>query len=91
VSTDPGAAPAEERSRPADVVAGFLASLAIFVSVIGVVWRPLRLIPLAILLALVAAGMSGRQQRLSFVAVLTGAVCIFLGMVVAVVFKKPLW
>jgi hypothetical protein len=91
VSSEPGATRAGDSYRPADVVAGFLATLAIFVSAIGVIWRPLRLIPLAILLALIAAGMSARQQRLAFTAVLIGACCFFLGMVVAVVFKKPLW
>jgi NADH:ubiquinone oxidoreductase subunit 5 (subunit L)/multisubunit Na+/H+ antiporter MnhA subunit len=42
------------RSRPAETVAGFLAAASIFVSITGVMYRPLRLIPLAIVLALIA-------------------------------------
>jgi lysylphosphatidylglycerol synthetase-like protein (DUF2156 family) len=91
VSSEPSATRSDDRFRPSDIVAGFLATIAIFASAIGVVWHPLRLIPISILLALIAAGMSGRQQRISFAAVLICAVCFFLGMVVAVVFKKPLW
>ena len=44
-----------ERARPAETVAGFLAATAIFVSVTGIAYRPLRLIPLAIMLALVTS------------------------------------
>ena len=48
-----------ERSSPVETVAGLLAAVAIFVSLIGVAYRPLRLIPLAILLALVALAIGG--------------------------------
>jgi hypothetical protein len=79
------------RLAPHETVAGFLAALALFVECIGVVWHPLRLIPISLLLALIAAAMGGRYQRLAYLAVLIGAFAFFLGMTVAVIFKHPLW
>ena len=37
------------QSRPAETVAGLLAALSIFFSLIGVAYRPARLIPVALL------------------------------------------
>ena len=79
------------RSRPSEWVAGYLASTAIFISLIGIAWHPLRLILPAILLALLASAMGGRHQRLAFVAVLVGGVSFFLGMMFAVLAEHPLW
>jgi hypothetical protein len=80
-----------ERSRPAETIGGLLAAVAIFVSLTGVVYRPLRLIPLAILLALIALAIGGRHERLAGYAVITGAVCFVVGMAAAVVTSNPLW
>jgi hypothetical protein len=80
-----------ERSRPAETIGGLLSAVAIFVSLTGVVYRPLRLIPLAILLALVALAIGGRHERLAGYAVITGGVCFVLGMAAAVVTSNPLW
>ena len=80
-----------ERPRPAETVAGLLAAVAIFVSLTGVVYRPLRLIPLAIVLALIALAIGGRHERLAGYAVLTGAACFVVGMAAAVVTSNPLW
>jgi uncharacterized protein DUF4383 len=74
-----------------DTLAGFLAAAAIFVSATGVAYRPLRLIPLAILLALIAVGIGGRSERLATAAVFFGAACFAVGMAVAVVTSNPLW
>ena len=81
----------DSTQRPSDLVAGFLASLAIFVSLIGIAWHPLRLIAPSIIIAMVAAAMGGRQNRLAFAAVLVVAVSFFLGMTIAVVTQRPLW
>jgi hypothetical protein len=78
-------------ARPSETVAGFLSALAIFASVIGVVWHPLRLIPVAIILALIAAAMGGRHDRLARAAVMICAVCFFLGMTISVVTSRALW
>ena len=80
-----------ERTRPAETVAGLLAAASIFVSVIGIAYRPLRLIPVAILLALIAAGIGGRAARLAAWAVGIGAVAFAVGMAVAVITSHPLW
>ena len=79
------------RRRPAETVAGFLAATAIFVSLAGVAYRPLRLIPFAILLSLIAAGIGGRSERLATYAVSIGAACFAIGLAVAVITSHPLW
>ena len=79
------------RVRPAETIAGFLASVSIFTSLVGVAYRPLRLIPLAILLALVAVGIGGRSARLATWAVGIGALCFAVGMAAAVITSHPLW
>jgi hypothetical protein len=76
---------------PASVVAGYLSAFAIFFSAIGVVWHPLRLIPVSLVLALVAVGLGGPRRRLTLAAVLICAACFFVGMVIAVALSKPLW
>jgi hypothetical protein len=78
-------------SRPSEIVAGFLASLAIFISLIALAWHPLRLVMPAILIALIAAAIGGRFQRLAFAAVMITAACFFFGMTIAVVTSRPLW
>jgi hypothetical protein len=79
------------RPRPSETVAGFLAAMSIAICLIGVAWHPLRLILPGIVIAMIAAGMGGRYQRLAFAAVLTSAVCFFAGMLIAVVTQNPLW
>ena len=79
------------RRRPAETLAGFLAAVSIFVCLTGVAYRPLRLIPFGILLALIAIGIGGRSERLATVAVAVGAVSFAVGMAVAVVTSHPLW
>ncbi len=83
---------AQAEPRPTtELVAGFLAALSIFASLIGVAWHPLRLIAPAIIVAMISAAMTGRQNRLAFAAVLVGAACFFLGMTIAVVTGHSLW
>jgi hypothetical protein len=81
-------------SGPSDAretVAGFLAAAALFVSLIGVAYRPARLIPVAIVVALVSARMTERHSRLAAWAVGIAIVCWTLGMTVAVVTENPLY
>jgi hypothetical protein len=78
-------------SRTSETVAGLLASLAIFVSLISLAWHPLRLIMPAILCALIAAAIGGRHRRLAFAAVMIAAACFFFGMTIAVVTSRSLW
>ena len=83
--------PEAERSGYGEVVAGYLAALAIFFSLISLAWHPIRLLAPAMLLALISAGMTGRGKRLPLVAVLTVAVCFFLGMMITVITGRALW
>jgi hypothetical protein len=86
-----GILPERTRGAPTETLAGFLAAISIFISAIGLVYRPLRLIPLAILLALIAVGFGGRSGRLATFAVAVGAICFVVGMAIAVVTSHPLW
>ena len=79
------------RWSTADTVAGFLATLSIFASAVGLVWRPARIIPAAVLIALIAARMSARNQRIAFYAVIAGVVCWTAGMSIAVITENPLY
>ena len=85
------AEPERVRGGSAETVAGFLASAAIFVGAVGVAYRPLRLIPLAILLALIASAIGGRNGRLATAAVFICAACFAVGVALAVVTSNPLW
>lgn len=79
------------RSGAADIVSGYLSAFAIFASLIALAWHPLRLLPFAIVLALVASAMAQRSRRLAFAAVAIAGICFFLGMTIAVVTQRPLW
>jgi hypothetical protein len=80
-----------ERSRPAETLAGFLAAASIFVSLTGMAYRPLRLIPFAIVLALIALAIGGRHERIAASAVFIGAVSFTVGLAAAVITSNPLW
>ncbi len=77
--------------RPSETVSGFLAAIAIFTSVIGIFWHPLRLILPAIALALIASSMAAGKGRLQYASVLIGAVSLFLGLALAVATSHALW
>ena len=78
-------------SRSAYTVAGFLSAMAIFAALIGIAWHPLRLVVPAMLIALVAAAMAPKGNRLAQVAVAVAAASFFVGMLVSVVTQRPLW
>lgn len=79
------------RWSAADTVAGFLATISIFASLLALAYRPVRILPFAIVLALIAARMSARNQRLAGWALATAVVCWTLGMTIAVVTESPLF
>jgi hypothetical protein len=85
-------AEASARQRPAETIAGFLAALAIFMSAVGVAYRPLRFIPLALVFAFIAAAMAtGRNAKLAALATGVGTVCFVAGMAIAVITENPLF
>jgi len=83
--------PASEATSHVDVISGWLASFAIFFALISLAWHPIRLLAPAFLLALISSGMSGRGKRLPFIAMITVAVCFFLGMMISVITGRALW
>jgi hypothetical protein len=78
-------------SRPADTIAGLLAALSLAASLIGLAYLPARVIPFALLLAVIAAGMGGRNSRLAAAAIATGAACFVVGMALAVITNNPVF
>ena len=89
---------APEQSSATDTIAGLLAVASVVLSGIGMGFglllqldaRPARLAPVAILLALVAARMSARNQTLALRAALFAAFAWVVGMTVAVITEGPL-
>ena len=77
--------------KTSETVAGFLSALAIFMSLVGLAWHPLRLILPSLVIALIASGMGSGKGRLQYAAVLICGACLFFGLTIAVVFTKPLW
>ena len=86
-----------------DTLAGLMASVAIFISVLGATdfdfsiegthldARPVRLSVAAVVLALVAAGLGGRHRRLAGAAVAIAGACWIIAMTVAVITQRPLF
>jgi hypothetical protein len=82
---------AVEGRRPAETVAGVIAAVALFVGAIAIFYRPVRLSPVALVVALIAAGIGGRHARLAAAAVAVISVGWVLGMIYCVVEDEPLW
>jgi hypothetical protein len=80
-----------ERSGAVDTVAGLMAAFAIAAASLGIVYKPVRVIPIAVVVALVALGIGGRHVRLAGFAVIWGAVCWVAGMTIAVITERALW
>jgi hypothetical protein len=80
-----------ERHGTVDTVAGFLAAFAIALGVLAVAERPARLGPVAILLALLAARISVRRERLSLIAIVIAMIGFVAGMSFAVLTESPLY
>ena len=81
---------ARERSA-AEAVAGLLAALAITVSFVAWAYRPARLAPAALVVALIAVGIGGRHQRLASFAVAAAAIGWFVGMTIAIITERPIF
>ena len=82
---------AGEEHPSVDAVAGLLAAAAIVLAVVGLVYRPARLEPVAVLVAFAAGGMSLRWRKLAGVAVAVAALGFFFGMTIAVLAERPLF
>jgi hypothetical protein len=75
----------------AELVAGFLSVVSMVGSALAIFWEPLKVSPFAVLIALIAVGMSPRGARLPFLAVAFGALCFVIGMAVAVTTNNPIY
>ena len=86
-------APLEERrSSGAETVAGFLAAISLTASAIAIVYRPLRLAPFAILIALIASALAKeRHKRLAAAAVVAASAAWLIGMAIAVLTSNPIY
>jgi hypothetical protein len=65
--------------------------MAIAAALIGIVCHPLRLILPAIVIALIAAGMAPKGNRLAQAGVIVVAASFFVGLLVAVVTQRALF
>jgi hypothetical protein len=77
--------------RPAEVVAGLLASAAMFIGFLELFYRPFRLAPVAVILLLIATVMSTRQQRLVGLGYAVVGVCFVAGAAIQVLTHHPLY
>jgi len=80
-----------DRMSTADVVAGFLAVVAIAAAFFSLAYRPIRVDVFAVILSFVAAGMADRNRRLAGIAVAISAGCFILGLLIAILADKPLF
>jgi hypothetical protein len=80
-----------EEHPSVDSIAGLLATGAIVLGIIALAYRPARMGPVAILIALVAATMSLRWRKLAAVAMAVAILGWFVGMTIAVLTEHPLF
>jgi hypothetical protein len=80
-----------ERIRPTEAVAGILAAGALFLGALELAYRPFRLAPVALILALIATVMSREQQRLIALAIAVIGICFVVGAALQVLTHHPLY
>jgi hypothetical protein len=80
-----------DRTPPSEAVAGLLASIAIFVGALELVYRPFRMAPAALILAIVATAMSREQPRVIPVAYAMIGVCFITGAALQILTHHPLY
>ena len=76
---------------PSEAIAGLLAAIAIFVGALELVYRPFRLAPAALILALIATVMSREQPRTIPIAYAMIGICFVVGAALQVWTKHPLF
>jgi hypothetical protein len=82
----------DDRERPAEIAAGYLAAISMTASAIALVYRPIRLAPFAILVALIAAALaSERHRKLAAAAVAFATLAWLVGMAIAVILSRPIY
>jgi hypothetical protein len=79
------------RNTPSQIVAGYLAAIAIFGGIVSLFYYPGRIGPASIVIALVAAGMGWSKTRFVGLAMAVASVGWFFGMLVAILLDRPLF
>jgi hypothetical protein len=75
----------------AQLAADFLATFALFAGLVGIVYKPGELGTAAVVVAILAAAIGGRDRWLvPFTVAVTGA-CWFVGMALAVLLERPIF
>ena len=77
--------------RPAEAVAGLLAAGATFLGFFELLYRPFRLVPVAVILLLIATVMSTRHQRLIAFGFAVVGICFVVGAAIQVLTHHPLY
>jgi hypothetical protein len=80
-----------DRTPPSEMVAGLLASVAIFVGALELVYRPFRLAPAALILVIIATAMSREQPRVIPVAYAMIGICFVVGATLQIITHHPLY
>ncbi len=79
------------RDGPAEIVAGFLAALAMVGGAIALVERPVPVGLVSIFIAFLAAALAARNQRLAAAGVAVASLGFLGGMIISVITQRPLW
>ena len=80
-----------DSARPGEAIAGFLAACALFLGFMELVYRPFRLAPAALILALIATIMTREHQRLVGLAMAVIGICFVVGAALQVLTNHPLF
>jgi hypothetical protein len=84
--------PPEARARPAEIVAGYLAALAMVGGLVAAIERPVTVGLIAIFISFVGAALAGpRNERLAAAGVAVASLGFLTGMIVSVITSRPLW
>ena len=78
-------------SNASQQTAGFLAVLSIVGSALGLVYQPVKVLPFAFLIALIATAMAPRDSKLPLIAIAIGAICFVAGLTIAVTTNHALY
>jgi hypothetical protein len=81
----------ESGPTPAQLVADFMATFAIFAGLAALVYYPGRLGTGAVFIAVLAVAIGDSRRRLVPVAVAVTTACWFLGMTIAVLLDRPIF
>jgi hypothetical protein len=79
------------RNRTSQVVAGYLAAIAIFGGIVSLFYYPGRLGPASIVIALIAAGMGSSLRRFAGLAMIVASLGWLFGMLIAIFLDRPLF